>query len=173
MTSYIIYIDVNLVEFDKDFLKFYEIASHYIDLSKYILGRKFSLSKSEFYRAENIFQISNPEFSINYKVWNNSSSNYSINIQDGDTIYKISPTENFTKFKGFSIKDLTNFDKQYNPKVIANILEKGEDEKFGFNKMYREVIHWYEGLNNNLCTLEEEIDNRIIGKELFYVIKSF
>ena len=130
-----IYIDVNLVEFDKDFLKFYEIVSHYIDLSKHILGKKFSLSQSEFSRAENIFQISNPRFSINYRVWNNSPSNYSMNIQDGDFFYKISPTESLTKFEGFSIKDLTNFDKQYNPKVIANVIEIGED--VGFNNMYK------------------------------------
>ena len=127
-----IYIDVNLVEFENNFLKFYEIVSHYIDLSKYLLGNKFSLSQSEFIRAENFLQICNPIFSINYKTWKNSPSNYLINIQDGDIIFKISPIENFTQLKGFSIKDLTNFDKQYNPKVISNILEKGEDEKFGF-----------------------------------------
>ena len=94
-----------------------------------------------------------------------------MNIQDGEIIFKISPIANFTQLKGFSRKDLTNFDKQYNPKVISNILEKGEEEKFGFNDMYRNVIYWYEGLNNDLCTLEEEIANRIIAKKLFDVIK--
>ena len=68
------------------------------------------------------------------------------------------------------MKNLNNFDKQYNPKVIANILEKVEDEKFGFNDMYKNVINWYEGLNNDLCTLEEEISNRVIARELFDAI---
>ena len=40
-----------------------------------------------------------------------------------------------------------------------------------FNDMYKNVIYWYKGLNNDLCTLEEENANRIIAKELFDVIK--
>ena len=96
-------------------------------------------------------------------MWNNSPSNYLINIQDGDILFKISPIENFTQLQGFSKKDLTNFDEQYNPKVISNIIEKGEDEKLGFSDMYKNVIYWYKGLNNDLCTLGEENANRIIA----------
>lgn len=166
-----IILEVNLVEFNSEFLKFYEIVSHYIDLSTYILGKKFSLTESKFYKGENFFQISNPKFLISYKVWNNISSNYSIFIQDGETGFKVSPIENFSKFNGFIVKNLTPFDKEYNPKVVSNIIENDKEEKFGFYHMYKDVIKWYEGLNNNLCTIEEENVNRIIGKELFEVSK--
>ena len=60
-------LDVDLVEYENNYSKFYEIASHYIDLSIYILSKKFSYSQIKLIKAKNNLKLISKNFTLNLK----------------------------------------------------------------------------------------------------------
>ena len=163
-----IFINLDLVEYADNFEEFYEICSHYIDLVKYITSTKINLSSSFIENAKNLLIIDNNSVNITLKVWNNPPCNYLMRIQNKDKFFEISPMESFKEYKSFNISNLTIFDKKFNPIQLSSIEENSTNElKYGFKKMYLEVINWINDTQDNLCKLDEELENRKLAKLLF------
>ena len=161
-------VDIDLVEFREDFESFYEISSHYIDLSRYLFFADISKEEISINEGKNFIQIYNKNFSVNYKLWNNPSLNYSVRVNLGDKFFEIKPIERIRTYSGFSFDQLTDFDRLYLPKIIEDKNENAlKMYKYGFNAMYEDIVNWLNGKSNNLCTWEEEIENRILAKDIF------
>ena len=128
---------MDLVEYENNYSKFYEIASHYIDLSIYILSKKFSYSQIKLIKAKNNLKLISKNFTLNFKIWNNPAANYSIRIQDGDIFYKLNLKH---AYQGFEKERISSFDNLYKPKEFLKYSQNCNNEKFGFNEMYKDVF---------------------------------
>lgn len=113
--------------------KHFSNSVHVFDILNWIFGKVILIrknvvkSKNKIHGYICLFKDSKNNYINFYSPWN-SPENYSISINDGKFLYKISPLEVAKIFNGFDIRLTKKNTKKYIPKEIKYI----EDEKSSF-----------------------------------------
>ena len=154
--------------------KHFSNSVHVFDLLNWIFG-KVVLVRKNIVKSKNkmngyicLFKDSKNNYINFYSPWN-SPENYSISINDGKFLYKISPLEVAKIFNGFDIRLTKKNTKKYIPKEIKYIEDEKSSYANGFflqAKLFSKFCKKYKKINIPL--IKDAYEAQKIANKLVY-----